>query len=207
MEKKGIFSLEQNYNSTLTGAGFLHFELKQICRLLNEKKYTEKEIKKIVIEEKLFRYNKLSSVKRVLSYLLKRSLSLGEQLRALLLSTDYREAILINLASIIKTDKLFREFVYEIIAIKYKSRQLTLEKREINSFFDYKSEQSTKVDSFSPTTLNKLRVNYQKILIDSGILNEQKKEELKMIYLSNTLQSAFEKNRFEFMIKIFEEVR
>lgn len=63
----------------------------------------------------------------------------------LLVKVDNENAKLLTLISIMNTDKLFFEFVYEVYRGKIILGEKTIEDRDINGFFDEKAAQSEEV--------------------------------------------------------------
>ncbi|MDV2581663.1 DUF1819 family protein [Alkalibacillus haloalkaliphilus] len=166
-------SQELEYSAALTGASFLFFELKKVVSLSLEGQ-TDKEIKQKVIEENLFDYKFVSSLKRSTPALLKRNNVLDEKLKEMLLNEDLQTAKVIVLYAIMKTDRLFYEWMTEVIGEKLRNNDFYLEKIDSNLFFEHKAEQSEKVASFKEQTRRKLQTIHQKIMLESGILLEKK---------------------------------
>ena len=75
---------ELEYSSSLTGASFLFYELKQVIGLKIQG-VNDKEIKKRVTEENLFQYKYESSIKRSLPAVLRRVNALDEPLYQMVL--------------------------------------------------------------------------------------------------------------------------
>jgi hypothetical protein len=77
--------------------------------------------------------------------------------------------------SIMKTDRLFFEFMYEVFREKILLRDFTLQDKDFNLFFNRKKEQSERVASWDDYTFYKLKQVYIRILFEAGFIKDQKK--------------------------------
>src|SRR5690625_1254903 len=90
------------------------YEMKQVCKL-KLKGLSDRDIIETVIDENIFQYKKKSSLKRSLPYILKRVNILDDKLRNMMIQEPFEVVKVINLYSILKTDQLFYEFMYEVV--------------------------------------------------------------------------------------------
>lgn len=194
--------MELEYSSALTGAGFMLYEVKQIAKL-KEAGFSDKDIRYKVLDENIFQYDKLSSVKRALPYILKRVDVLDGTLRKLLIEESFEVGKVINLYAIMKADRLFYEFMQEVVAEKLKKDNYYIDKVDVNFFFATKIEQSTTISNWSDSTIAKLKQVFKKILLEVGILESLKTGELNRLIVdsqvSEHLQSIGEKNYVKVM--------
>lgn len=180
-------TIELEYSSVLTGAGFMLYEVKQIA-LLKEQGFSDKEIKQKVLEENVFQYEKMSSIKRAFPYILKRVNVLDEILQQLIMKESLETAKIINLYAIMKSDRLFFEFMHEVIQEKLQKNDYLLEKKDVNSYFTAKAEQSDFIASWSETTIQKLKQVYKKILLETGMLKSLKTGELNRLIIDDQIK-------------------
>lgn len=194
--------MDLEYSSALTGAGFMLYEVKQIAKL-KEAGFSDKDIRYKVLDENIFQYDKLSSVKRALPYILKRVDVLDGTLRELLIEESFEVGKVINLYAIMKADRLFYEFMQEVVAEKLKKDNYYIDKMDVNFFFATKIEQSTTISNWSDSTIAKLKQVFKKILLEVGILESLKTGELNRLIVdsqvSEHLQSIGEKNYVKVM--------
>ncbi len=194
--------MDLEYSSALTGAGFMLYEVKQIAKL-KEAGFSDKDIRYKVLDENIFQYDKLSSVKRALPYILKRVDVLDGTLRKLLIEESFEVGKVINLYAIMKADRLFYEFMQEVVAEKLKKDNYYIDKMDVNFFFATKIEQSTTISNWSDSTIAKLKQVFKKILLEVGILESLKTGELNRLIVdsqvSEHLQSIGEKNYVKVM--------
>ena len=105
---------ELEYSANLTGASFLFYELKQVLKL-KKSGLSDQEIRVKVINENLFDCKGITSLKRTVPTVIKRANTLDEPLQEWVLIGPLEVGKIINLYTIMKTDKLFFEFMNEVI--------------------------------------------------------------------------------------------
>ena len=178
---------ELEYSAKLTGESFLMYELKIIAKLRKEG-LSDKDIRKIVIEENLFQYKFKSSINRRLSPLIKRINTMDDTLIDMLLDDPLDNGAVINLYAIMKNDKLFFEFMNEVIKEKIFNNDLYLDKKDINVFITEKKEQCEIVNKWSDKTISKIKQVILKILSESGILEDKKTGKLSRLIMQPELK-------------------
>lgn len=174
--------MDVKYTSALTGAAFMLREFKQVAFLKNDG-LTESEIRSKVIDENIFQYDKTTSIKRAIPYIIKRVNALDDSLRIFVLNEPVEVAKCINLYGIMKTDQLFFEFMNEVVREKLAANDYTLEKKDINVFFSYKAEQNSFLASWSDSTVQRLKQSYRKVLVETGILKDVRSDELNRLII------------------------
>ncbi|MRI81413.1 DUF1819 family protein [Aerococcaceae bacterium DSM 109653] len=180
------------YSTSLTGAGFRLFEFKLVVNLVEEG-LTDDEIRKKVFEENLFQ-QKASSTTRSFPYILKRARALDDQLRKYVLEESNQMAKQINFYAIMKTDLLFYEFMDEVIKNKLQNNDLIYEKKDINIFFNEKSDDNEKLANWSESTLKRLKSSYNRLLLEMGYLSKLSSSDLIPVQMDDLLR--------EYLIKI-----
>ncbi|OFD57545.1 MULTISPECIES: DUF1819 family protein [Bacillus cereus group] len=178
---------ELEYSATLTGASFLLYELKQVLKLKRQG-LSDAEIKKKVIEDNVFEYKVTSSLKRIVPSVIRRANVLDEQLRDWVLNSPLEFGKIINLYAIMKTDKLFFEFMNEVIREKLDANNYLIEKKDLNLFFMTKAEQNEKVEKWTELTVNKLKQVYIKLLYEAGLLRDKKSGELSSLLFDEDIK-------------------
>lgn len=176
------------YSGKLTGESFLLYELKIVAKLKKEG-YTDKEIRKMVLEENLFQYKFTSSISRRLTPLMQRINLLDEELIDRLIEDPLGDGIVINLYSIMKNDRLFFEFMNEVMKEKLKSNNEVLEKKDINIFIETKIEQNEDIASWSDSTVNKIKQVIKKILMEAKVVEDNKTGIVKKIIMSDWIKN------------------
>lgn len=178
---------ELGYSATLTGASFLLYELKQVLKL-KKQGLSDVEIKKKVIEANVFEYKFTSSLKRIVPSVMRRADILDEQLQEWVLNGPLDVGKTINLYAIMKTDRLFFEFMDEVIREKLEANNYLLEKKDLNVFFVTKAEQDEKMAKWTEQTISKLKQVYMKLLYEAGFLRDKKSGELSRVLLDEEIK-------------------
>lgn len=165
------------YSANLTGEPYLYFELKQVAKLRLEG-LSDKEVRAKINKENLFQYETNKSNNKRISAALKRTEALDKVLQNLLVNGTLNTSKHIALIAIMKTNRLFLEFMKEVYYEKAVARDLTLDNKDFRIFFANKAEQSEKVASWQDYTLNKLRQVYLRILFEAGLVKSLKSREI-----------------------------
>ncbi|KGP76492.1 hypothetical protein JT05_04425 [Desulfosporosinus sp. Tol-M] len=173
----GSDTVEPQYSSNLASTLYLYFELKQVAKLtLAGLSPEENKIK--IKEENLFQYATSKSIDKLLSATLKRVAILDEIMLNLLVHGSLHTSKLVALITIIKTNRLFSEFIEEIYLEKVRLGEQALEPRDFRIFFNNKAEQNSKVAGWQESTLRKLSQVYSRILFEAGLINNTRKKKL-----------------------------
>lgn len=161
--------IEPTYSAGLMSQSFWFIEFKKVIKLISEGK-SEDEIKKMCIEENLFGAAKEYRAKRMYGYIWNRVKKLDETLMELFLDSDLATQKIINLIAIIRSDRLFFEFIFEVYREKNIIGTQVLEDTDANIFFKNKEIQSEDIAAWKDTTKRKLRQVYFNYLIDANLL-------------------------------------
>ena len=140
--------------------------------------------------------------KRIISEINKRIKILPEGIKELFFKSDTGTQKVINLLSIMGTDKLFFEYVYN----SYRNELLLGTKKYnpgiVMKFLKEKAEQNEEVAKFSEKTLKRMQGTYGNYLKEAGLLEEKNKEILYgKVYLDYELEKLLMENNMEVYIK------
>ena len=171
-ERTPIYELP--YSAGLMSQSCWFIEFKKIVQLIAEGK-TEEDIKKECLENNLLGAVKEYRAKRMYGYLINRAGMLDDPLIQLFMESDLATQKVINLIAVLRGDRLFFEFVYEVYREKAILGQHTLEDTDINIFFTKKGNQSEIVDGWNESTRKHLRSNYMTCLADANLIRVEKK--------------------------------
>ncbi|MDA1817651.1 DUF1819 family protein [Bacillus cereus] len=164
---------EQVYKSTIKSRPLLFLEMKKVSILLN-KGFKEFEVKEKAVLENIFQVNTESRKKEIASSVLARLKILDDYLIREIGHGDIESSKAIVLYSIMKTDRLFFEFMNEVFKEKFVFGETFLTDADFNIFFENKQQQSEKVASWNDYTFYKLKQVYIRILFEAGYLKNQK---------------------------------
>ena len=169
--------IEPTYSAGLMSQSFWSIELKKVIKLISDGK-SEDEIKKMCIEENLFGAAKEYRAKRMYGYIWNRVKKLDKTLMELFINSDLATQKIINLVAIIRSDRLFFEFVFEVYREKNIIGTQVLEDTDANIFFKNKEIQSEDIAAWKDTTKRKLRQVYFNYLIDANLLTVVDKKKI-----------------------------
>jgi hypothetical protein len=158
-----------NYSAGLVSQSFWFVEIKKIIKLVNDG-MTEDEIKNLCIDENLFGTMKEYRAKRIYGYIWNRTKKLDKAMIELFCTSDIATQKVINLISILKSDRLFLEFMFEVYREKNILGINVIEDSDVNIFFKNKEIQSEDVAAWSDATKCRLRSIYINYLTDSNLL-------------------------------------
>ncbi|MDR0911291.1 MAG: DUF1819 family protein [Methanobrevibacter sp.] len=157
------------YSSGLTKRPFWFLESKKTAKyILNG--LNKKEIIEIAINENIYQVESENRVKTIVNAIFTRLNSLPEIIIQDILNTDVSSSKILVLISVMKTDKLFFEFIYEIFRNKIILGDFKIENKDLNLFFENKSLQSEKIANWKPSIIKRLKGDYIRILINAGVL-------------------------------------
>ena len=161
--------MEEKYNAGLMAQAFWYVEFKKIVVLYkNGADYDE--IKRQCIEENLFGAINPTREKRMCGYLLTRLRSMDDRLIDLFANADVSTQKLINLITIMNTNRLFFEFVYEVYRNKLIVGDTSIDLKDGNIFFAQKETQNDDLASWKESTKKKLRSLFLNILTEADLV-------------------------------------
>ena len=162
----------EDYSAKLTAEPFLYNETKIIAEyILNGEDVNE--LKKRNIEENLIHYKKPKSIQRVNSPIFRRLSVLDEEMLREFIYSDIDTSRYILLYAIMKTDKLVRDFVFEVYQEKLRLRSDYIEKFDMDTWYESKKEISKNLKDKTENTEAKLKQVIFKILQDSGLVRKE----------------------------------
>jgi hypothetical protein len=169
--------MEEKYNAGLIAQSFWFIEFKKIV-LLHSDGASYDEIKRQCVDENLFGAVNCNRGKRMCGYLVTRLNSMDDKLIDIFVHSDVTAQKLINLVTIMRTNTLFYEFVYEVYRKKLIVGDKLIDLKDVNIFFAQKESQNANLASWNETTKKRLRSLFLNFLTESGLTqwNTDKKE-------------------------------
>ena len=163
----------EDYNAKLTAEPFLYNETKIIARYLLDGE-NELDLKKRNIEENLIKHKKTGSVKRVNSPIFRRLNVMNQEMLEEFVCSDIETSKYILLYAIMKTDRLVKDFIFEVYKDKLFMRKEYIEKFDVDNWYEEKCILSETLKNRTETTTAKLKQVIMKILQDSGLVIKEK---------------------------------
>lgn len=159
----------KKYSAGLMSQSFWFLEFKKAVKMRWEGMAYDA-IKRKCVEENLFGAAKEYRALRMAGYILTRVKAMDDTLVDLFVSSDLATQKLINLITILRTDRLFFEFVYEIYREKVILGVETMEEADVNVFFTRKETQSELIAGWKDSTKKHLRSCYLNFMTDANLL-------------------------------------
>lgn len=134
--------------------------------------FSPKDVKQKALEENIFLLNSENRIKEIASTVSERLQALDKNLLHKLTTGNLETSKQLALYAILKTDKLFFEFMQEIYREKYLLKDYIITDKDFNIFFQRKAEQSQRVAEWTDYTLYKLKQVYKRILTEAGFVKK-----------------------------------
>lgn len=163
----------EDYSAKLTAEPFLYNETKIIAQYLLDG-ISPEELKRKNIEENLIKYKSTKSIVRVNSPIFRRLNVMDREMLDEFAHTDIETSKYILLYTIMKTDRLVRDFVVEVYKDKLLMRKDYIEKFDIDNWYEEKCILSKTLRERTESTATKLKQVIMKILQDSGLVIKEK---------------------------------
>lgn len=161
------------YVATNMTVGLMYKELKLTSQMIQQG-LTLKEIRQKSYEDNIYQARSENFKKTVTSILLTRIKTLDDNLINMLSNANIDLEKQIAIYSVMKSDRLFFEFMREVYAEKIKNKENKIYSKDIEEFMQRKREQDPKVESWKNTTINRLRSSYIGMLYDSNFARKNK---------------------------------
>ncbi len=192
-ESKTIDNLSP-YKASLTREQFLFYEMRTTAKLMSEGLSDDKIVEKIV-EENLFQYPTEKSVKRMANACVTRLKTMGEDILVNAIAnqpTNFAKQIC--LYAMMKQSRLVWDFMITVIGEKYRLRDSSFGKMDLNIFFMRLQEQDDSVATWSDSTIIKIKQILAKVLVDNEYIDSTKADHLNPVWLNPILENVIRSN-------------
>ena len=178
------------YIASLTREPFLFYEMRTTAKLLTCGLSTEDAVAQIVTEN-LFQYPTEKSITRMAKACVKRLQAMEDEDLIHAIATQPTEiAKQICLYALMKQSRLVWEFMLTVIGEKYRSKDSSFGRIDLNTYFIRLQEQDDTVASWSEGTITKLKQVLAKILVETEYLDDIRADHLNPVYLHPILENA-----------------
>ena len=192
---------EQMYSAGIMAQSFWFYEFKQFLNLIKNG-YSIDEIKKMIVDENLFGAPNEYRAKRMYGYISNRASNIENKLLEVFFTSDLSTQKLINLISVIKQDRLFFDFLYDVYREKIIIGENSLDLVDAKIFFNHKETQDEVLAGWKETTKRKVQTAYLTFMTDANLLRiEGKKRIITPPYLDIVLERYLQANGETAIIK------
>lgn len=156
------------YSAAATKFSFWFNEYRKVLSLVRDG-MTKEEIMRLSKEENIFSVAKSDRGTSIASTVYERVVSIPEELHRFMDTGDLETQRLIVLISIMRTERLFFEFMFEVFRDKTMVGDVILRDSDFRTFFHEKQMSSETVAKWTEVSLNRLRKTYKVYLADAGL--------------------------------------
>lgn len=177
---------------TITREQFLYREMRIVAKLLSEGK-DEKQVIEEVVSNNLFQYPTERMIKNITQVCLNRFKEAdSKELINIVANESSSVAKQACLFLMMNYYRLVWDFMTTVIGEKYRIKDYSFTKMDMNSFFTCLQEQNDTIASWSDATITKCKQVLKKILVETGYLDNTKTEVLNPVLLDVSLKEAIE---------------
>ena len=178
------------YIASLTREPFLFYEMRTTAKLLTSGLSNEDVVAQIAAEN-LFQYPTEKSITRMAKACVKRLQAMEDADLIHAIATQPTEiAKQICLYAMMKQSRLVWEFMLTVIGEKYRLKDSSFGRIDLNTYFIRLQEQDDTVASWSEGTITKLKQVLAKILVETEYLDDIRADHLNPVYLHPILENA-----------------
>ena len=178
------------YIASLTREPFLFYEMRTTAKLLSSG-MSNNDVVAQITSDNLFQYPTEKSVARMAKACLKRLAAMDDMdlVRAIVEQpTDVAKQIC--LYAMMKQSRLMWEFMLTVIGEKYRLRDSSFGRIDLNTYFMRLQEQDDAVATWSEGTITKLKQVLAKVLVENEYLDDIRADHLNPVYLHPILENA-----------------
>lgn len=182
------------YIASLTREPFLFYEMRATAKLICEGLEDEEVVSRIA-EENIFQYPTEKTVSRIARACIKRLRAMENEslIQAISIQpTDVAKQIC--LYAMMKQSRLVWEFMITVIGEKYRLRDNSFGKIDLNIYFMRLQEQDDTVATWSDNTITKLKQVFARVLVETEYLDNLKSDHLNPVWLQPILENAIRSN-------------
>ena len=187
-------------NSKYSGSGaltreqFLFHEMRVTAKLMSSG-LDDKQIAEAIIRDNLFQYPTEKSLRNILGGCIRRLKALNDEtLVAAVASQPTEVAKQICLYAMMKNSSLVYDCMVDVIGEKYRFRDLSFGKTDVNAFFFRIQEQDDYVATWSDSTINKIKQVLIKTLVETEYLDNIKSNKINPVWIDSILLNSIKAN-------------
>ena len=178
------------YIASLTREPFLFYEMRTTAKLLSSG-MSNNDVVTQITSDNLFQYPTEKSVARMAKACLKRLAAMDDNdlVRAIAQQpTDVAKQIC--LYAMMNQSRLMWEFMLTVIGEKYRLKDSSFGRIDLNTYFMRLQEQDDAVATWSEGTITKLKQVLAKVLVENEYLDDIRADHLNPVYLHPILENA-----------------
>ena len=191
------------YSAVLTREQYLFYETRTTAKLMCDGLGDKAVVNKIV-SENLFQYPTEKSVRKMAQTCINRLRTMNDTtLVAALAGQPSDVAKQICLYAMMKQYRLVWDFMITVIGEKYRMRDNSFGKIDLNTFFLRLQEQDDGVATWSENTIAKIKQVLARILVENEYLDDTNANHLNPVWLNPVLETAIREHHEEIAFPAF----
>lgn len=191
------------YKASITREQFMFYEMRTTAKLLMEGLSDQEAIHRI-ISENLFQYPTEKQIRSQALACLKRLHGINDDsLVEAIAARPSDTAKQMCLYAMMKYNRLVWDFMVTVIGEKYRNRDMSFGRRDLNVYFIRLQEQIDSVAAWSDSTVTKAKQVLLRILVENEYLDSISPDHLNPVWLDSQLENAIRANHDEAMLSAF----
>lgn len=191
------------YKASITREKFMFYEMRTTAKLLMEG-LTDKEAVQQIILENLFQYPTEKQIRSQALACIKRLHGMNDESLVSMIATRPSDtAKQVCLYAMMKYNRLVWDFMVTVIGEKYRNRDMSFGRRDLNVYFIRLQEQIDSVAAWSDTTVAKAKQVLLRVLVENEYLDATDAVHLNPVWLDKQLENAIRANHDEAMLPAF----
>ena len=182
------------YNAAFTREQFLFYEMRTTAKLVCEG-LSDEEVADRIVKENLFQYPTEKSIRKMALACIRRLRIMNDDSLVEAMAKQPSDvAKQICLYAMMKQYRVVWDFMVTVVGEKYRMKDTTFGKIDLNVFFLRLQEQDDWVATWSDSTVTKLKQVLAKVLVENEYLDDVKADHLNPVWLNPLLENAIRNN-------------
>ena len=165
------------YSASIMSAAFWYLETRTTAEYLVEG-LTKEEIMELSLNENIYQVNSERRKKELVRMCYRRLDGFSDELLEYFINSDFNAGRLIVLISILTTDRLFFEFMYEVFRQHIILGNYKLTRSDYKVFMLNKSAQSEIISNWEEKTKKRVMSNFRQFLSESNLINTEGEDDI-----------------------------
>ena len=196
-------NINEPYRASFTREQFLFHEMRIVAELMSDGK-DDNDIVNCIVDENLFQYPTEKMIRRMAMTCVKRlNLLSDNKLIDIIAHGPSDSAKQVCLYAMMNQYRVIFEFMTSVIAEKYRLRDYSFSRKDLNVFFVRLQEQSDAVASWKESTISKLKQVIMKMLVDTEFLDNVKSDHLNSILIDFEFKNVLIEKRDYAALSVF----
>lgn len=202
-EVNRILKEPTQYKASITREQFMFYEMRTTAKLLMEGLTDEETIHRIV-SENLFQYPTEKLIRSQALACLKRLHGLNDDSLVAAIATQPSDtAKQVCLYAMMKYNRLVWDFMVTVIGEKFRNRDMSFARRDLNVYFIRLQEQIDTVAAWKDSTVARAKLVLLRLLVENEYLDSKDADHLNPVWLDKQLENAIRASHDEAVLPAF----